>query len=246
MDSRGTRLLWHVAGAMLLLLTGPWLLGIGGSILGSRFASVFYSEEEEDSHYRSLAVKLMLENAELRELAAKTRVYRSMLNITRMPGMNAIAGRVLFRSEGLIRGDLIVDLGLSDGIAPGDVCITDRGLVGVVAEVDEETATVKPITNPAVQVSCITAESGSLGILTSDADGNLELMHVDVSSQPVPGETVLTSRFGGVYPEGIVVGTVSEVSTSNSGFDLSLQVTASVDFDRVNEALILVSGRENL
>ncbi len=246
MGNRRTRLIWHVSGAVLLLLTGPWLLGIGGSILGSKFASLFFAEEREESHYRSLAVELMLENAELRELAAKTRVYRSMLSFTRMPEVNAVAGRVLFRSEGLIRGDLIIDRGSFDGVLPGDVCITDRGLVGVVAEVEEATATVKPITSPAVQVSCITAESGSLGILSSDSDGNLRLMHVDVSSDPVPGETVLTSRFGGVYPEGIVVGTVSGVSQGNSGFDLSLSVTASVDFDRVDEALILLKEGDNL
>ena len=234
------RLLWSVAGSLAMILLGPSLLGVGGAILGSRFAELFYSSDRRDSDYLSLSVKLMLENAELREMAAKSRIYRSMLEYTRMPEVTAVVGMVLYRSEGLVRGDLVIDRGTGSGVSPGAVCITSSGLVGIVTDSDQRTSTVVPITSPAIRVSCITSLSGSLGILRAGTGGGLVMEYVDSSADPRVGETVLTSRFGGVYPEGIVVGTVSRVTTGGAGLDLALEVEPAVDFDRVSEVLVLL------
>jgi rod shape-determining protein MreC len=243
MRNRDVRLIWNIAAAAVLLFAGPPILGVGGSILGARFASMFFSEDgSRESDYLSLSVKLMLENAELREMAAKSRMYRSMLNYTRMPDVTALVGRVMYRSEGLIRGDLVVDRGSDHGVYPGAVCITSRGLAGIVTSVEPASSTVVPITSPAIHVSCITATTGSLGILGSESGGRLRLEYVDSASKPGVGETVLTSRFGGVYPEGIVVGRVESVSEGSRGLDLSLSVSPAVDFERVDEVLILLPG----
>ena len=243
MRSRDVRLAWNIAAAVALLFLGPSVLGIGGSILGARFASLFFSEDQSaDSDYLSLSVKLMLENAQLREMAAKSRLYRSMLQYTRMPDITAMVGRVMYRSEGLIRGDLVVDRGSDHGVYTGAVCITSKGLVGIITSVESSSSTVVPITSPAIHVSCITATTGSLGILGSVSGGRLMLEYVDNSADPEIGETVLTSRFGGVYPEGIVVGKVENISEGGQGLDLSLALSPAVDFERVNEVLILLPG----
>ncbi len=242
MRNPNVRLAWNVLAALALLLFGPTVLGVGGSILGARFASLFFSEEySEDSDYLSLSVKLMLENAELREMAAKSSLYRAMLHYTRMPDVTALVGRVLYRSEGLIRGDLVIDRGSDHGVYNGAVCTSSRGLVGIVTSVEASTSIVVPITSPAIHVSCITASTGSLGILGSDSGTRLRLDFVDSSSEPEIGELVLTSRFGGVYPEGIVVGEVDDIAEGERGLDISLSVTPAVDFERVNEVLILLS-----
>ncbi|MEA3267284.1 MAG: rod shape-determining protein MreC [Candidatus Fermentibacteria bacterium] len=242
MRNRDVRLVWNIAAAVVLLFLGPSVLGVGGSILGSKFASLFFSEgNATNSDYLSLSVKLMLENAELREMAAKSRLYRSMLNYVRIPDVTAMVGRVMYRSEGLIRGDLVIDRGSDHGVYSGAVCISSSGLIGIITAVESGSSTVVPITSPAIHVSCITADTGSLGILGSESGGRLRLQYVDSSADPEVGEIVLTSRFGGVYPEGLVVGRVVDISEGGRGLDLSLAVSPAVDFERVDEVLILIS-----
>ena len=59
--------------------------------------------------------------------------------------------------------------------------------------------------------------------------------------QLIPGDVVLTSGIGGVYPKGIRVGTVSEVMTS-SGSGVNAIVTPAVDFLHLEEVMVITGG----
>ncbi|NLP05601.1 rod shape-determining protein MreC [Candidatus Fermentibacteria bacterium] len=227
---------------MLILLAGPVLLGGVGSWLGARFAFLFFGPEEDQSveELRAFAVELMLENGALREEAMKAARYRTLLGMTRTLPQEAVAGRVLYRTEGLVEGTLVIDRGSRDGVVPGAVCITAEGLVGVVEEVAEATCEVLPITSPGMRVSCMTYPSGAVGILQPGPGRTLQLVDVDLSSSVAPGDEVVTSRYGGVFRDGLLVGTVSESLTGRAGLALEFSVTPAVDFTRISEVLILL------
>ena len=65
-------------------------------------------------------------------------------------------------------------------------------------------------------------------------------MHVDLTSGVEIGDRVLTSRFGGVYPDGLLVGKVMRVSSGESGLALKLDIESAVDFRNTGEVLILL------
>jgi len=77
-------------------------------------------------------------------------------------------------------------------------------------------------------------------MLESSADGSLRLVHVDLAGGATTGDQVLTSRFSGVYPDGLLVGVVTGVRTGEPGLALELAVEPSVDFSRLGELLILL------
>jgi rod shape-determining protein MreC len=235
-----------MAAALVLLLTGPMLLGGLGSWLGARFADLFFPGDtgSDPDELQSLVVELMLENAVLREQAMKADLYRILLGITRTGTRRAIAGRILYRSEGLVSGTLVIDRGSGDGVVENSVCLSSRGLVGIVVSAGPSTCEVLPIVSPVISVSCSTYPSGAMGILQSSSGGDLELVHVDMSDEVAPGDQVLTSRFGGVYPEGLLVGWVTSIETGESGLDLKLAVDPAVDFSRIGEVLILLPEEE--
>lgn len=247
LDTDRRRLTVFAGAALLLLLVGPFLLGGIGSWLGARFAGLFFSEErlESDSNeLRSLVVELMLENATLREEVMKAELYRILLGITRTGPRYAMAGRILYRTEGLVSGTLVIDRGTEDDVVENSICLSSRGLVGIVVSVGSRTCEVLPIINPVVSVSCLTYPSGAMGILQSSSTGGLELIYVDMSEEVLLGDQVLTSRFGGVFPDGLLIGWVTSIEESESGLAMKLGVDPAVDFNRIGEVLILLPEGE--
>lgn len=206
------------------------------------FAGLFFDDPGgNDGYYtRTLVLELMLENARLREAAMKTALYRELLGYVRLPETRALVARVLYRTEGLVGGGFVLDRGSRDSVVTGSVCIAAAGLVGIIDSVDDHTCTVLPITLPGVLVSAVCGESGAMGLVSSSSDGRLGMSHVDQAVPPRVGEQVLTSRFGGVYPDGIVIGTVTAVEEGARGLDIALRIEPAVDFRRLGEVLILL------
>ena len=111
--------------------------------------------------------------------------------------------------------------------------------MGIVTSTSETTSEILPITNPSVNVSCVTWPSEAYGILQSSSEGRLQLVHVDLTSEVEEGDLVLTSRFGGVYPDGILVGQVTGITSGEPGLALKLEVAPAVNFRNTGEILIL-------
>lgn len=231
----------YLAASVLLLLLGPVLLGGVGSWAGARFADLVLGDDPraDSDELRTQIVELMLDNASLREEAMKAERYRLLLGMTRVSSRTALAGRVLYRTEGPVSGVMVVDRGSSDGVLVNSVCLAPDGLVGVVTSCGEGTCEVLPLVSPQVRVSCTTRPSGAMGILQFEG-GELRLLHVDPAMTTRPGDEVVTSRFGGVYPDGLLVGSVSKVDSSGSSLALTITVTPSVDFGTLGEVLILL------
>ncbi len=240
MDSSRNRTILYILFSLLLLVVGSALVSGVGSRLGFLFSGLFFREDDHrDEYTRTLILELMLENARLREISMKTALYRELLGYIRLPETRAVVARVLYRTEGLVGGGFVLDRGRADQVEIGSVCIAAAGLVGVVDRVEENTCTVLPVVIPGVLVSAVCAESGAMGLVSSAPDGGLRMDHVDMAAGPRVGEQVLTSRFGGVYPDGIVIGTVTAVEEGSRGLDMTLVLEPAVDFRRLGEVLIL-------
>ncbi|MCK4806723.1 MAG: rod shape-determining protein MreC, partial [Candidatus Aegiribacteria sp.] len=241
-SGKNKKFLLYVSISVILLIFGPALLGGLGSWMGARFREVVFSVTNSpvEDKLRNDIMQLMLENSILREEAVKAEQYRTLLGITRTDNRDAVPARVLYRSEGLVTGTMVIDQGRRDGISKNSVCISSEGLVGVVCSVGEATSEILPITNPSVNVSCVTWPSGAYGILQSTSSGELYLVHVDLTSKVLPGDQVLTSRYGGVFPDGLLAGRVTCISSGEPGLALKFSVTPAVDFQGTGEVLILL------
>jgi len=242
LESKNNRFILFFSISLILLVFGSFLFSGLGSWLGARFADAVFSRSDSPSEdkLRDDIMRLMLENSILREEAVKAGRYRTLLGITRTDDREAIPARVLYRSEGLVTGTIVVDQGRSNGVLENSVCISSEGLVGIVCSVSEATSEVLPITNPSVNVSCVTWPSEAYGILQSSSDGSLSLVHVDLTSEVEPGDQVLTSRYGGVFPDGLLAGRVEGISSGNPGLAQKFSVVPAVDFQSTGEVLILL------
>lgn len=140
--------------------------------------------------------------------------------------------KVVYNSTNRQKNILIVDKGSRHGVSAGDGLVTDRGAVGVVQNVSADYSSALSLLNTDMSVSAKLSRSGHFGVLRWDgADPRhcwLENIpnHVAVEN----GDTVSTSGFSTIFPEGIVLGRVRDIDKEVDANFLTLRVELSQDF----------------
>ncbi len=139
---------------------------------------------------------------------------------------------------------LTLSKGSSSGIAVGDCVITETGvLVGVVSQVGLNWSTVNTLLSPDTELGGQVVRSGLAGILSGELDlmqrGLLKLGYLPIDHGLMEGDQVVTSGRGGVYPAGLVVGTVAEVGTDSAGMSGYALVKPVVRLDKLVQVFVI-------
>jgi rod shape-determining protein MreC len=172
-------------------------------------------------HLREDYVKLKEENARLREweqtareLAAQNKAYRTALGFVPDGAKRTLAARVIADSGGAFVRSLLINAGARDGVARGQAVVVDDGLIGRVAEVGEISARILLITDLNSRIPVIVESTRDQAILGGDNSDQPRLLYLPPSLRLTPGDRIVTSGTGGVFPPGLPVGTVSSVTDS--------------------------------
>ncbi len=146
---------------------------------------------------------------------------------------------------------IVINRGAKDGVKVDDPVITNLGLVGKVIKVTDSTSEIILILDPEGQVSGVVRQSngaGSFGIVVGDykrgsvaTTGSLS-MEVPKEDKVNPGDLVLTSGMGGVYPKDIPIGTVQQVTLDPSGLLKTATITPQVNFANLEEVFVVLTG----
>lgn len=150
------------------------------------------------------------------------------------------------RSTSSWESTLTLNRGSSSGIEVNQCVITETGnLVGVVAEVGYNYCTVTTLLDPDINVGAVVYRTGSSGMLTSDltsmTEGKCKLTYLSSEAQLITGDEVLTSGETGIYPSGIVIGSVDEVRTNEAGTERYALILPAVNLDELTQVFIVTS-----
>lgn len=118
---------------------------------------------------------------------------------------------------------LVVNRGSRHGVQPNMTVISDKGMIGIVSQVSPFTSTVKlltmlnlndPNSQPAIAATTMTEGNVTFGMIESyDASSDMLIMNKIAPEDPIKeGDTIISSGTGGLYPRGMVIGTVEEVN----------------------------------
>ncbi|MDR0819491.1 MAG: rod shape-determining protein MreC [Oscillospiraceae bacterium] len=134
--------------------------------------------------------------------------------------------------------------GTSAGIQIGDSVITEEGfLVGQVIEVGTMTAKVRTIIDIDSSVGALVDRNGISGVASGDFElmerGLLKLGMLPTAPDLLNGDTIMTSGSGEVFPQGLVIGTISAYKADNSGMNWYGEIKPSADFDSLTEVFIV-------
>ncbi len=159
-------------------------------------------------------------------------LYPEPLEINSSSPYTFQAARVINNSVARQYNYLTLDKGRRDGIRADMGVIAAGGAVGVVAFVSESYATVISLLNPRWNISARLQRSNYFGSLSWDGSDYryARLTEIPFHVELMAGDTITTSGFSTIFPEGVMLGFVEEFSREGGDNFYSIKVRLSVDF----------------
>ncbi len=162
-----------------------------------------------------------------------------LLGLKRQIPLALASARVIFSTRPATYGGLILDRGADLGLVPDQGVFVPEGIVGRLWSVSATQAKVLPVDAPNASVAVMLMRSRATGVLQGLGSGRALIRYLSNQEVVQPGEAVLTSGLDRVFPRGLLVGYVAEVTQG----DLELQVIVhlAAPLDRVSHVLLLPS-----
>lgn len=188
----------------------------------------------ENLRLREEVERLRNWQAQARLLAQENAAFRGLLRAQPEPGMTYVTGRVIGDSGGPFVRAVLLNAGTVDGIHPGVAAVTGDGLVGRVVDAGRRSSRVLLLTDLNSRVPVVVESSRYRAILSGDNTDSLKLAFLPAPSAVTIGDRIVTSGHGGLFPAGLPVGVVTEVTAD------AAVVTPHVEFRRLEYVRILL------
>lgn len=205
---------------------------VAGMIEGFQSYARIYEQNQELRRelqqmkaWKEAAVQLEQQNA---KLLAQNQVRLD-------PKLTSVSGVVLADSGSPFRQSVLLNVGERDGIVDGWATMDGLGLVGRISGVGRTTSRVILLTDASSRIPVTIQPSGQRAILAGDNSAAPPIEFLESPEQVRPGDRVVSSGDGGVFPAGLLVGQVAQ------GPDRRLRVRLAADYERLDFLRVLRS-----
>jgi rod shape-determining protein MreC len=185
---------------------------------------------------RTINEELSRENANLRtQLEKKNQQIQGVTDSLQINQYEYVSAKVMGNSTNLYKNYITINKGAADGITAGMAAISDAGAVGKVKSVSEHYAVLISLLNVDEQVSSVIKSTHQFGTVRWDGLNMRysNLLFIPRHAKPVLGDSVVTSGYNAVFPEGILVGIIREVNLKEETPFWDIRVELSQDFGRL-------------
>jgi rod shape-determining protein MreC len=175
--------------------------------------------------------ELQLENTELRR--------KILLDTTELTttAFRALRTKIIGRDPANINGFLLIDKGEREKLYINQPVVSVAGLVGRIKYVGTACSIVETIDNRGFAVSAFDSKTGVHGIVKQR--GSLFFDFIKMRDEVHIGDSIITSGMSNIFPEGILIGTVSKISTDHDLFFKPIQITPSANVNQLLSVYVI-------
>jgi rod shape-determining protein MreC len=233
-DPIGPILLWIMRPLQIAAhATTNWIEQIQNSY------SILTGYQSENEKLRERIQQLEVEKNRLLEAEATNRRLQQLLEFRSHLPSGSVTASIIANSASSWFQSCLLDKGSADGVRKGMAVVTPLGVVGQVVAVTARTAKVLLLADPNSGVDVLVQRTRARGIVSGSLDNATILKYVKRSEDIQEGDRLVTSGLDGVFPKGIVVGTVIKVRKQTLGLFQHIEVIPAVSLTRTEEVLIV-------
>lgn len=221
--------------------------GLSGSITGFLDQFLRASEiSQENEQLREENRKLIEQMVDYENYKHENESLKEQLGIQEEnPQWETMTASVIERDPSDQFYSFTIDKGTLDGVSYQDPVITADGLVGIVSEVGPVFAKVTTILDVRLNVACQDVRTQDVATISGDIEmaqqGKCKMSLIPRESGIAKGDIVQTAGTSGLYPQGIVVGRVSDVGFEPQGTMMYAVVEPANDIKSIKDVVIITS-----
>jgi rod shape-determining protein MreC len=211
-----------------------------------------YANAVEYFNLRKLNEQLAEENAKLRSASGNSysfinkKIFSVKDSVLRQE-YSYISAKVINNSVSKHSNFITINKGRKEGVRPDMAVICAQGIVGIVNEASDNFASVISFLHKDVKISAKIKKRGAFGSLFWDGN-NIEIATLKDISNHVKisiGDTIVTSGYSVMFPEGIIIGTVVSFRSPPTETFYRIYVKLSTDFTRIKYVYVVNSLMRN-
>jgi rod shape-determining protein MreC len=201
----------------------------------------------ENADLRAANDRLTLANAQLAEAAVAAQQGAKLGAAQSALPFKTVAAPVIARDPSGVLKTIVIGAGTDQGVHVDQIVLSEQGVVGRVSEAGSNYAKITLITDSASSVSALVQTSRASGIVRGQY-GDTLVMEWILQSDPVkPGDVVVTAGLGlgdelrSLYPKGLVIGTVVDVTKAEVSAYQRAVVSPAVDLRKLENVLVITA-----
>lgn len=209
----------------------------GGFISSRSYMDRVEELEEQVADYQSKLV-------DYEKLQKQVEAYEKFLGVKeKNPDFQFVAGTVIGRDAADVFGSFVLNCGSADGVAVGDPVISGEYLIGIVSETSPTSCTVLSVCDPKFSAAAYEIRTGEAGYTQTTTklgvQGILKLSGLERDTAVAEGGIVCTSGVGGVFPRGLIIGTVTTVQKEEGDISYYAEVKPEMEISEVQDAFVI-------
>lgn len=184
--------------------------------------------------------KLLNTIANFRETQQENIRLRKLLKFEESFKTESVLARVIAKDVTAEFRTIRINRGENSGIRKNMAVVTNEGIVGRVLRTTPNTADIVTILDPLSAVDAIDQRSRARGVIEGLTDENCQLRYTLRTDDIQPGDILISSGLGGIFPKAVPVGIVSKVRRKPFGITQEVEVRPSVDFSKLEEVMVVL------
>jgi rod shape-determining protein MreC len=197
--------------------------------------------EEENARLEERIVELSLDLQQVNEAILENQRLRKLLRFQQESQFDVKPAKIINRGGSTVVNSITINLGSQHQIERNRAVVIAEGVVGKTVNVGSATSIVQLLTDVNFRLSAKTQRTRAHGILVWQFEDLCALENVPKSLDIQVGDTVITSGYSDIFPEGLLVGKVIETSNEVPGYHKKIQVQTFVDFNQLEEVFVITS-----
>jgi rod shape-determining protein MreC len=156
-----------------------------------------------------------------------------------------VSAKVVNNHVDMVKNFITINKGRDAGIEPGMAVISPLGVVGKVKLISNHYAVVTSILHVDVMVSAVLKRTEHFGTVHWDGKNpdQVEFNYIPPHVNPAVGDTVLTSGYNAIFPEGVMIGVIETVQLNKDALFHDIKVRLSQDFRKLSWVTVVKNHR---